>query len=163
MNTLSRRGLTSSLPWVLGLSEGLSRLPSASAAETADATKQVSSEVEWHIQEDQIKPLLKSAQVKRVTPDQTRNPLLIGVAIYVGISLLPELAQSILDVYYRYKSGGVIIDVRNTPIVIQTSKSVAPGYALIISAEGARTVQLGGAQKADASVLSSLLTAAVKK
>lgn len=163
MNAFPRRPLSLSLLWLLASSGSVTSSTLAASSDTRDPAKRVSSEVEWHIQDNQKDALLAAAQVTQASDsDHTRSPLLIGVAIYIGISLLTDLAQSVVDVYFRYKSGGVIIDVRNTPIVVQTSKSVAPGYALVVSSDGAKTVQLGGAQKPDASMLKALLATVVK-
>ena len=123
-------------------------------------------QVEWRVAEEQVKPVTEAMAVTKGETYEQRNPLLIGVVVLVGVALVPKVAQAIVDVYYRYKSGGVIIDARSQPVVISTSPRVAPGYALIISSDGVKTVQIGGAQPItgeDFKGLIDILTAAAKK
>lgn len=104
-------------------------------------------QVEWRVTEEQAQVISKSLDVKRIDTYDQRNPILIGAVIMVGVALAPKVAEAIGDVYYRFKSsGGVIIDIRSKPIVISTSDRVAPGYALVVSDSGVKTIQVGGAQ-----------------
>jgi hypothetical protein len=122
--------------------------------------------VEWRVPEDQVQPLMEAIPLKKTDKYNQRNPLLIGAVVLIGAALVPKIAQAVIDVCYRYKSGGVIIDTRSQPVVVSADPSVAPGYALIISKDGVKTIQLGGAQPIspeDYKGLTEILLSVVKK
>jgi hypothetical protein len=133
---------------------------------TAGDAQSAELQVEWRVTDDQVKSVSEAMPVTKAETYDQRNPLLIGAIVLIGVSLVPKLAQAIADVYYRYKSGGVIIDTRGQPVIISTSPRVAPGYALVISNDGVKTIQVGGAQPISAEDLKGLmdvlLTAAQK-
>jgi hypothetical protein len=122
--------------------------------------------VEWRVTQDQVEYVQGAMEVKKAETYDQRNPIVIGAVVLIGAAVVPKVVQSIVDVYYRYKSGGVIIDTRNQPVVISTSPRVAPGYALVISTEGVKTIQIGGVQpisSEDLKGLMDVLIAAVPK
>lgn len=115
-------------------------------------------QVEWRVTEEQAKTISNTLDVKKVDTYDQRNPILTGAVILVGTTLVPKIAEAIGDIYFRFKSsGGVIIDIRSKPVVISTSNRVAPGYALIISDNGVKTIQVGGSQPLKGDDLKGLL------
>jgi hypothetical protein len=155
----NRRALLKALAVAATLSPIILRNRSVSAADPE-------LDVEWRVPEDQVKPLMEAIPLKKTDKYNQRNPLVIGAIILIGAALVPKIAQAIVDVCYRYKSGGVIIDTRSQPVVVSADPSVAPGYALIISKDGVKTIQLGGAQPVSAEDykgLTEILLSAIKK
>ena len=100
--------------------------------------------IEWRILPDQLELVPDDAPLEEGEPADTRNPLLVGAIVLVGAWAAPKIAQAVLDVYHRYQGGGVIIDLRSLPLVVETSPRIPPGFALIISDDGAETLSLGG-------------------
>lgn len=118
--------------------------------------------IEWQVAKDQVDDVKKVMPVKEAQTYDTRNPLLIGAVVLVGFAVLPQIAQAILDVYYRYKSGGVIFDTTKDPVLISTSDRIAPGFALVISKTGSQMIEVGGVKPMKVGDLAVILKAAMK-
>jgi hypothetical protein len=116
--------------------------------------------IEWQVASDQVDEVKKAVPVKEAQAYETRNPILIGAVILVGVAVLPQIAQAVIDVYYRYQSGGVIIDLTKEPMLISTSNRIAPGFALVISKSGNQMIEVGGVKPLKVDDLTSILKAA---
>jgi hypothetical protein len=116
--------------------------------------------VEWQVAKDQVADVQKAVSVKEAQAYDTRNPILIGAVILVGAAVLPQIAQAVIDVYYRYQSGGVIIDLTKEPMLISTSNRISPGFALIISKNGNQLLEVGGVKPLKVEDLIPILKAA---
>jgi hypothetical protein len=119
--------------------------------------------VEWRVAKDQVDAIKQIVPLKEAQVYDTRNPILVGAIVLVGAVVLPQIAQAIIDVYNRYKSGGVIIDTTREPILISTNSRIAPGFALIISKDGTRLIEVGGVQPLKLDDLKAILSMAIKK
>jgi hypothetical protein len=128
-------------------------------AESPKQTNGIS--VEWQVASDQVNDVKKAVPLKEAQAEGTRNPILIGAVVLIGVVALPQIAQAIVDVYYRYKSGGVVID--KEPILISTSDRIAPGYALVISKSENQVIEVGGVKPLKVEDLTSILKAALLK
>jgi hypothetical protein len=160
----SRRRLGFSLTCSLVALAGISSLALPAFAEEKGVSRDPSSKVrvEWQVTKDQADDVKKVLPLTQTATSNTSNQL-VAASILVGAAFIPELAQAVIDVYYRYKNGGVIIDARGEPIIVQTSDRVALGHAVIITVNESKLVQIGGTDKVTLDVLSDLLSAAVKK
>ncbi len=65
------------------------------------------------------------------------------VWIFVGLVLLPYLAQSVLKLIHQMKKGGIIIDARNSPVEIITDKSLPNGWIIVIQSDGKTVFERG--------------------
>ena len=58
------------------------------------------------------------------------------VVVFVGATLAVYLANSIVALMRDIVYGGVIIDLRTTPLTVQTDKSLAGGAVIVINPDG---------------------------
>ena len=150
---MNRRDFLTSTGATVFVSLGICQMPAK-----ADDTN-VS--IEWRVFQDQVADIKKNTPLTEGKTSDTRNPLIIGAIVLVGAWALPKIAQAVLDVYYRYQTGGVIIDLRGTPLIIQTNPKIPPGTALVVTASGVQTISLVGVGAIEASELSEVLKQAL--
>ena len=150
----SRRQLGFSLACSVVAFAGIKNVTFSAGAEQLESSSKV--RVEWQVTKDQADDVKKVLPLAQTATSDTAS-------IFVGAALVPELAQAVINVYSGYKNGGVTIDARGEPIIVQTNDRVAAGSAVIITVNESKLVQIRGAERVTLDVLSGLLAAEVKK
>lgn len=80
------------------------------------------------------------------------------LAVFVGMTALPTLVDSILDLHSRLVRPGITIDVRNEGILIETDGSLPPGTVFVVS-DGAESILLEPYEARDATRVLEVLSA----
>ena len=63
------------------------------------------------------------------------------VAVFVGIALLPYLANAIIDLQHKLTRLGIVIDTRQKEIKISTDPNLPKGAILLIDKSGSKLIE----------------------
>jgi hypothetical protein len=84
-------------------------------------------------QEDQSP---EAQEMVRLSPPQRAVPIIL---IAVGVLSIPIIWNSIQEIYREYYYGGVIVDLRQTPPLITSSKIIPPNMTFVTDPSGKLT------------------------
>jgi hypothetical protein len=96
---------------------------------------------EWWVPAAEVAIVRNNLRYEGKETPQTDSRGVPVLVIFVGLTLLPYLANAVLALQRQITYGGVVVDTRSEPVKITHDKALDAGVILIIGKDGTKVVE----------------------
>lgn len=96
---------------------------------------------EWRVPAAEVGIVRNNLRYEGKETPQTDSRGVPVLIIFVGLTLLPYLANAVLALQRQITYGGVVVDTRSEPVKITHDKALDAGVILIIGKDGTKVVE----------------------